>query len=180
MKRFRLLLALAATFAMITPAAAQQAARWSGTVKISAVSPQCANYGTEAGDFNYGVVMPQQVQISPWNNQGSFLTYRSDLMGTVFSWKITGNLASGAGPIASVLTRIDESGFSAQHNVQLTNVLVSPAVIDVNTQTVLVTFTVSNWYGTPDCSVTLKGRYVRPPAGAPPRVGSRAFRPAAN
>lgn len=179
MTHFRLLIALAAISLLATPVSAQQAARWSGTVKIIAVSPECANYGQDAGDFDSGVVMPQQVQVGGWANQGSFLTYRRDIMGTVFSWKISGDLAPGAGPFAAVLTRIDDSGFSAQHNVQITSVLLSPAVIDINTQTINLTFTVSNWHGTPDCSVTLKGRYVRPPVSAPPVASRKPFRTSA-
>lgn len=173
MKRFRLLIALAAISLLTTPAVAQQAASWTGTVKRIAVSPQCANYGVEAGDFDSGSVMPQQVQIGPFANQGSFLVFRRDLMDDVLSWKIAGNLVSGAGPFASVLTRIDSSGFSAQHSVQITNVSVVPAVITINTVTLNVQFTVSNWHGLPDCSVTLKGRYVRPPIAPPPPVASR-------
>ena len=79
------------------------------------------------------------------------------------SYNIFGSLTTNLSPQPAALSRIIRAGGAYGHPITMERLTVTPANISSTTPEITLRMTVTNFYGTPDCTVRLRIKGVKVP-----------------
>lgn len=117
-----------------------------------------------------------QVSPGPWSNNGSHIRLSND--SDNMSYNIFGSLTTNLSPQPAALSRIIRAGGAYGHPVTMERLTVTPANISSSTPEITLRMTVTNFYGTPDCTVRLRVKGIKVPEeqGASRGMRTSAFK----